>query len=802
MLGLLKPVQYTIPSYRPAAKMRFRAWLAGFHTLRIMNYRQQFLSTHTYFDPRKAAIKSSSILLLISLFGFAAARPLFADSLTAVPATAYYPTAPQKHLLPASSLDQQQLLSINFALKGDDDGLNEFTREQYDPASPNYQKWITPEEFGDRFGASAEEIALVERWANANGLKITYIAKGRRLITAVATMAVVQKALSTTLGAYERTGAEQDASGAVSAEDVLFAPKTSPLLPSAVAEVVSSIGGLTNASFMKPMLRRLAPETTTPKSVGPHITPSALTPIELASVYDLAPLQSSSNSGSGMKIGIYEPALYSASDIAKFKSQYGVTAATPLVEYPSSIGRTTDSKATDTAEADLDIEIINGLAPNAQIVLYEAPLTEAGAEAQYAQMADDALPVISNSWGGPEDTSSEDSYYFKQLNSSLQQMATEGTSFFSSSGDTGAFDNPSTPRTPSVDFPASSPYGTACGGTALPSVNSDYSWNQEIAWDDSGGATGGGISLLFTRPSWQNNTVAGVVNQYSTTYRQVPDVSSVAGEPGVSIYAGGAFNAYGGTSAASPVWSAASLMIGKLTGGNLGLFAQTLYGLAANSNTYNSAFHDIVSGTNNLYSCTSGWDYPTGLGTADYTKLYQALTSQNSSGSASYTFAGGLQMISSPYNYGSATLSELFSPLPKLAFWNPSAGRYAISPTAPANTLQQGYGYWADFNGSTVLQADSSATTGNAVSIPLYAGWNMIGLASTSTTSVSSLSVQTSSGSTLPFANAVSGGYVSSQLYTYGAGATAYTLVTTSGTLTPYAGYWLYAAQNCTLVIP
>ncbi len=747
---------------------------------------------------RQATRGKYGALLLISVVAFMPAARSHAAQLAAVPATAYYPASPQEYALSASSINQQEVLHVDFALKGgDDEALDELTKELYDPASLNYHRWITPEEFGERFGASPGDIALVEHWASANGFQVTYVAKGRRLIVLSATVAVAQKALSTTFGAYLRSGATPTASGAFSSEDILFAPRTSPLLPSDVAAVVSSIGGLSNAGRMRPMLRRI-----TPSSIAPRLQPSALTPAELASVYDLAPVQASTGSGSGMKIGLYEPALYSAKDVAKFKSQYGITAAAPIVEYPPSVGRTTDSKATDVDEADLDIEIVEGLAPNAQIVLYEAPNTDGDDEAQYAQMADDALPVISNSWGGPEDTSSADAYYFQQINSSLQQMATEGTAIFSASGDTGAYDNPSAKTTPAVDFPASSPYGTACGGTILPSVGNNYTWNQEYAWDDSTGATGGGLSLLFTLPSWQNNTVPGLFNQYTTGYRQVPDVASVAGEPGISVYAGGAFAAFGGTSAAAPVWSAAALMIGKLLGRNLGTFAQSLYGLAANSTTYGTVFHDIVSGGNNLFNCTSGWDYPTGLGTVDYTKLYQALSSNSSTGSASYTFASGLQMISSPYNYGGETLSALFSPVPKLAYWNPSAGSYAVAPTAPANTLQAGYGYWADFAGSSVLQADSSATTGSAVSVPLVAGWNMIGVPSTSTVSIASMSVQTSSGSILAFANAVSGGYVSSQLYTYSAGATAYTMVTTSGTLTPYAGYWLYAAQNCTLIIP
>jgi kumamolisin len=170
-----------------------------------------------------------------------------------------------------------------------------------------------------------------------------------------------------------------------------------------------------------------------------------------------------------------------------------------------------------------------------------------------------------------------------------------------------------------VDFPASSPFVLACGGTRLEAADDEIA--REVVWNAAGGATGGGISDVFAPPQWQSS--AGVppsANPGGRRGRGVPDVAGDADPAtGYRVRVDGRDAVFGGTSAVAPLWAALVARINQRLGTPVGFVNPRLY--AAPS----GAFNDITSGTNGAYDAAAGWDPCTGLGTPDGAALLDAL---------------------------------------------------------------------------------------------------------------------------------------------------------------------------------
>ena len=177
------------------------------------------------------------------------------------------------------------------------------------------------------------------------------------------------------------------------------------------------------------------------------------------------------------------------------------------------------------------------------------------------------------------------------------------------------------------DYPASSPYALGCGGTRLEADTNTGAISSETVWNDgaSGGATGGGVSAVYSVPSWQAN--AGVpAPSGSTGGRGVPDVAGNADpQTGYQVLVDGKQAVYGGTSAVAPLWAALIARLAQATGHQFGLFQPVLYsGVAPGADV--SGFNDITSGNNGAYSAGPGWDACTGLGSPSATDLLARLT--------------------------------------------------------------------------------------------------------------------------------------------------------------------------------
>ncbi|BDI28268.1 hypothetical protein CCAX7_003190 [Capsulimonas corticalis] len=173
------------------------------------------------------------------------------------------------------------------------------------------------------------------------------------------------------------------------------------------------------------------------------------------------------------------------------------------------------------------------------------------------------------------------------------------------------------------------------------------------------------------------------------------------------------------------------------------------------------------------------------------------------------TIPAGVRMISAPYDYSNVSLDALLgvgqpAGSVRIAIWQPLLLNYVLNPTAPADALHIGYGYWVKLAANTNIYNTGVAPTAASVSVPLHKYWNQIGVPSTTSINVSDLTFTASDGSSLTFAQASAPdrNIVDKTLYSYDTASNAYVPVTAGGTLTPWQGYWIKVYKDTTVTIP
>jgi kumamolisin len=275
----------------------------------------------------------------------------------------------------------------------------------------------------------------------------------------------------------------------------------------------------------------------------------------------------------------------------------------------------------------LDIEVAGSIAPGANIAVYFAPNTDQGFIDAITDAVHDTTrtpSVISISWGGPEDSWTAQSQ--TAMNAALQDAATIGVTVTIAAGDNGSTDGEAGGL--HVDFPASSPYALACGGTTLiangTTIASETVWNETASNE---GATGGGVSATFALPTYQQSAGVPALSTNQFVGRGVPDVAGDADpSTGYNVLVDGQSEVVGGTSAVAPLWAALIALMNQQLGKNLGFINPTLYSLGE------AVFNDITTGNNDdgglgYYSAGAGWDPCTGLGSPNAAALLSALSS-------------------------------------------------------------------------------------------------------------------------------------------------------------------------------
>jgi kumamolisin len=374
-----------------------------------------------------------------------------------------------------------------------------------------------------------------------------------------------------------------------------------------------------------------------------------LTRDRLAAVYQNTTLYQQGYQGQKMTIGVAEfDEPYDPQDIAHYTNCAGLPA--PHIQNIQVDGPT--AAGAGEGEAALDLELIAGLAPQAQILDYQAGTNDGAISFAQALVdvfnrvaVDRKVQVLSVSYGTGDNSFSQSEQ--AAVNRSLRNLAAEGISVFVSSGDCGAYSQ-RVQHVAMVSFPASAPYAISVGGTHLQVTNSSARASEDVWRDDDGApvcqnewGSGGGVSQNpdFKRPSWQvgqgtNNSYDGASRAVLTSnllpvaapngLRQVPDVAAAA-FPNISIYYQGTWYAFGGTSAAAPIWAAGALLVDQgLMAHSKGLLGgvPTFYTLA----NHPGAFHpytDITQGDNLFYPATRGWDYSTGWGAPNFSDILQ-----------------------------------------------------------------------------------------------------------------------------------------------------------------------------------
>ncbi len=468
---------------------------------------------------------------------------------------------------------------------------------------PQQRKYLTREEFARLHGASTADLEKIRAFAEQNGLKVVSEDRPARIVKLSGTVQAFNAAFGVDLRRCEH------ASGT-------YRARTGTLtIPADLESIVEGVFGLDNRPQAKAhfRLRKKSPD------VHAQAAAASYSPLQVAQAYAFP----TNATGAGQCIAVIElGGGYSAADLDTFFGSLGVS--TPKVTAVSVDGAsnspTGDPSGAD-GEVQLDIEVVGAVAPGAQIAAYFAPNTDQGFIDAVTTAVHDTMrkpSVISISWGGPESSWSEQSR--NALDSACQDASTMGVTILAASGDDGASDG-TTGGTPTVDFPAASPYVVACGGTKLnlsgTTISSEQAWNGLSA---NQGATGGGISELFALPTFQQGAnVPKAPNGF--VGRGVPDVAGDADpETGYNVIVDGQQSVIGGTSAVAPLWAGLLALINQSLGTNVGYVNPLLY-----SSKAEATFHDITTGSNGGYSAGPGWDACTGLGSPNGTALLGAL---------------------------------------------------------------------------------------------------------------------------------------------------------------------------------
>jgi uncharacterized protein (TIGR03437 family) len=511
------------------------------------------------------------------------------------------------------------------------DGLEPFLADLQTPGSPNYHHWLTPEEFGLRFGASGNDRAKIAAWLESQGLRVDTVARGGHWIGFSGSAASVGKAFRTEFHQY-RAGTRTH-----------FANASELSVPLALENVVSGFHGLDNFG-LAPMLR---PARTVPDSTDANGVHN-LAPDDIAAIYNLSPLYAAGFDGTGQTVAVIGQTNVNLADIRSFRQKFNLPPNDPKIMLFGPDPGTTG----DEPEADLDLEWSGAVARNARIVYVNS--TDVVSSLFYA-IDNNIAPVISMSYGGCENENAPD------LRTFAQQANAQGITWVVSSGDAGAAGCDTSSPTPqaskgrSADFPASIPEVTAIGGTTFSEGSGTY-WDvkngpngasalgyiPETGWNDSAernelSATGGGASVFYPKPFWQ--AAPGVPADGA---RDVPDVSFAASpdHDGYIVQSQGLQQIFGGTSVGTPVFAGLVALLNHYLVSNkivnqpgLGNVNPVLYRLAQSAS---SVFHDVVRGDNLIpcaqatpdcvngflgYTAGPGYDLVTGLGSVDAWQL-------------------------------------------------------------------------------------------------------------------------------------------------------------------------------------
>jgi kumamolisin len=516
------------------------------------------------------------------------------------------------------------------------------------------RRYLTQDEFARQFGTSSDDLAKLQAFAQEYGFQVTGANRATRTFDFTTTVGQLEQAIGADIIAYD------------DADDVRQTGYTGSLyVPRNIADAVDSLFGIET------------PGVPPPEPIPPSYpsTPAYYSP-QVAAAYDYPEAPDGQAPGQGLSIGILELGggfnAAQQSTVAAYLAAQGITTP-PTINV---VGSSTDAgthRNDPNVEVMLDIEVLASILPAADFTMY----FQDNNNGDFVDLIKDASfdpvnhpSILSLSWGGPDIDAPP--MYVRAMDQAILDAAAIGVTLFVAAGDDGSSDGVSAGYT-YTDYPASSPYSVAVGGTTLAIQNG--AWSGETAWNEtaitdgffsfynsvSGGSSGGGVSGLTPTPPYQTdagltiNSVnpPGVLDVFSGTGRGVPDVSADA-DPltGYNVWvpddSSGVIRKFpvGGTSAATPMWAALAGLIEQNTGARLGWFTPVIYQIGVDNAT-NQAFHDITQGDNVTsnqeldpypgtvtgvllptylgYTTTTGFDLVTGWGSPQGSNLLAAI---------------------------------------------------------------------------------------------------------------------------------------------------------------------------------
>jgi subtilase family serine protease len=454
---------------------------------------------------------------------------------------------------PALRFGSVMLLTIPTASQ--QQALTQLLAEQQDRESPNYHKWLTPEQWADRFGLSPNDVLKITNWLTSQGFAKIQVARGRNWFVFDATAAQIQGAFGTEIHRYNVNG------------EIHIANATPPKVPAALRGIAAGIRGLDDFYLKPRAMRRVRPEYYS-SSYGQFLAPG-----DVATIYDINALYNSSPSidGTGEKLAIMGQTDIYLSDISNFRTGFGLSSISCTTNSSDVITACNDPhfqyvlangvedpgvpSSGDLSESDLDLEWSGAVARGAQLIFVNTPENTTSTtvngggvwESWYYAVDQKLAPVISLSYGVCE--FGDNNIYDPSTGQpgadevELQAANSYGITFVNSSGDSGAAEcDPQPPADPSSDpygasatggyavsYPASSPEVTGAGGNSLSIANIESS----AYWGESNNTNGGSALSYIPEQGWNDNAEFAL---YCTTAGQGAgtDFCTQGGSPAIA----------------------------------------------------------------------------------------------------------------------------------------------------------------------------------------------------------------------------------------------------------------------------
>ncbi|UEP35543.1 peptidase S53 [Burkholderia ambifaria] len=510
----------------------------------------------------------------------------------------------------AAPMSATAAVHVALVLKlNDEAGLNRFIEHARTPGSAGFGAVLTAAQIAAQYAPTTAQVATVKAYLASKGFTNIKVADNNMIVEADAPAGVISGVFQTTLVPVAMADG--------TSTHINTAPET---VPDAISGVVRGVLGLDTATRLRPNFVRASNAAAAP-TANASPTISAVTvghnPTQFPGIYSVGSTPTAANT----TIGIIAEGdvTQSVIDLATFESHNQLPAVPVSVIHAGLASADTSANI----EWSLDSQTIVGMSGGLKQLNFYVARSFAWSDIALAinrAVSDNTARVINMSIGGCENWAPT-----AAIDTLFQLAVAQGQTFSVSSGDSGsvAYGCNGT----SVQYPATSPYVVAVGGTTL-YTNGNGNYVGETAWESSGG----GISGFEPIPSWQSNVPA----LKGRASRGMPDLAFDADpNSGAQIIVGGQLETVGGTSLSAPLFSAtwARLLSGSCTT-SLGFAAPRIYSVQS---TTASIFHDITNGSNGAYSAGSGWDFVTGWGTPNVSLLYSSLC-----GSTSVSYSGGI----------------------------------------------------------------------------------------------------------------------------------------------------------------